>query len=120
MSIIDESEFQHIFKIQFGDKPSEETFCGLIGSSLPQRDDQPFCPRCTLWVVDLMGAGVRHAIDAKADTAQAVAIEREAILALLSDPPYYTGSSGQRWVELSHLEGLMEAIRSGEHNQDQS
>ena len=116
MSIVDESEFQHIFKIQFGDKPSEETFCGLTGSSLPQRDDQPFCPRCTLWVVDLMGAGVSHAINANRNTAKAVAIEREAAAVMLDDL-----GVADMWADIAtryHL--AAQAIRNGEHLKEEA
>ena len=111
MSDIDESEFQHVFTLRFvDDGVSRGTYCGITGSPLPERDDQPFCPTCTLSVIELFKAGVRAAINAKRDTAQAVAIEREAIAGWLDTRAIETTPLG-----MSIIKHAAQAIRNGEH-----
>ena len=117
MSDIDESEFQHVFTLRFvDDGVSRGTYCGITGSPLPERDDQPFCPTCTLSVIELFKAGVRAAINAKRDTAQAREDEREAAAVMLDDL-----GVAEMWADIAtryHL--AAQAIRNGEHLKEEA
>ena len=121
MSDIDESEFQHVFTVRFVDEDvPRDTYCGITGSPLPERDDQPFCPTCTLSVIELFKAGVRAAINAKRDTAQAREDEREAVAGWLDKL-----GDAEKWATgrediATRYRGAAKAVRNGEHAKEEA